>query len=153
MAIINLLSQSAAYQHCDLRNALPLAARCLATAASHLAAGFPPAASEPAHSHRQHPGLALGECRTAAAPCWRGFAAAAEAGRGSSAPGPSPAKLRAVPFTVTREGAVREYEAYHSSNWLFKQPSNGAQTLGKPHGVDATGFLFSSPCGRHVALI
>ena len=52
---------------------------------------------------------------------WRDFAAASW---GSS--GPSPTKLRAVPFTVTRSEAVAEYEAYHSAHWMYKRPSDGA---------------------------
>lgn len=57
-------------------------------------------------------------------PGWRGFAAASS-GIGGGSRGPSPAKLRAVPFTVTRSEAVAEYEAHHSAHWMFKRPSNG----------------------------
>ena len=56
---------------------------------------------------------------------WRGFAGASEASGGGGSRGPSAAKLRAVPFTVTRSEAVAEYEAYHRAHWMFKRPSDG----------------------------
>ncbi len=123
--LVSLLSQSAAHQHGDRKAAFPLVARCLATAASKLSAGCLPADSGPAQPHHG-PGVASGNRPCANGTSWHGFAAAA-GGQPASTPGPSPAKLRAVPFTVTRQDAVREFEAYHSSNWLFKQPANGAQ--------------------------
>ena len=124
--LVSLLSQSAACQHGDLRTALPLAARRLATVAKHMAAGLSSANARVAQPSCQcSSGVRSATCQPADTPCWRGFAAAADA-EPNNRPGPSPAKLRAVPFTVTREEAAREYEAYHRSNRLFKQPSNGA---------------------------
>ena len=124
--LVSLLSKSTAHQHGDLNAVLPLAARCLATAAGNLSAGCLPAICGPAQPVYDDPGFLSGKWQSPAAPSCRGFAAAASEGSGGT-PGPSPAKLRAVPFTVTRQDAVREFEEYHSSNWLFKQPANGAQ--------------------------
>ena len=123
--LLSLSSRSALHQHGEVCAAFPQAARFLATAISHLSAGITTAAPSSAQRQCRQPGLEP-FCGHDAAPggMWRGFAAAAGSGPGGTA-GPSPAKLRAVPFTVTREEAVREYEAYHSANWLFKQPSNG----------------------------
>lgn len=56
---------------------------------------------------------------------WRGFAGASTSSTGGGSRGPSAAKLRAVPFIVTRSEAVAEYEAYHRAHWMFKRPSNG----------------------------
>jgi len=139
--LVSLLSQSAAHQHSDLKAALPLAAaRYLATAAGNLSTGCLSALTNAGPAQPYHgPGHAAGNWQSDSASTRRGFAAAASEGSGST-PGPSPAKLRAVPFTVTRQDAVREFEAYHSSNWLFKQPANGARPL-SPRQTD-TAALF-----------
>lgn len=55
-------------------------------------------------------------------PSLRTFAAS---NHGSSSPGPSSSKIRAIPFTVSPDGALQTFDHYHNDSLLNKRPSGG----------------------------